>query len=162
MVSTGEPKQYLGMEIERDPEKQIIRLHQTQYIQKILKRFLMHECNPCRTPTAANAMQQNNETPLTEQEKKLKNVQFREKIGSGLVDSACKKMGSREKKGKGKKGEKVVAVLAVVQRVFVSSVTERQPVRGPFVVSIYVFLIKINRVLEVRISSVLGTVRSRR
>ncbi len=56
MVSMGEPKKYLGMEIERDPEKQIIRLHQTQYIRKILKRFLMHECNPCRTPMVATAM----------------------------------------------------------------------------------------------------------
>ncbi len=82
MVSMGEPKKYLGMEIERDPEKQIIQLHQTQYIRKIFKKFLMHECNPCRTPMVATAMQQNNEIPLTEQENKLKNVQFREKIGS--------------------------------------------------------------------------------
>ncbi len=50
------------------------------------------------------------------------------------------KKGSKEKKGKGKKREeKVVAVLAVVQRFFVSSVTERQSVRGPFGVSKYIF-----------------------
>ncbi len=80
----------------------------------------------------------------------------------GLVNSACKKKkGSREKERKEKK--KVVVVLAVVQRVFVSSVTERQPVRGLFGVSKYVFLkIKTNQVLEVRIRSVLDTVRSRR
>ncbi len=57
----------------------------------------------------------------------------------GLVDSACKKGFEREEKKGKKREEKVVAALAVVQRVFVSLATERQPVCDPFGVSKYVF-----------------------
>ncbi len=81
MVYMGEPKKYLGMEIDRDLHKGIIKLHQKQYIHKILKRFQMVECNPNRTPMGVDALQLSKEMPLTEEEKKLKHVEYREKIG---------------------------------------------------------------------------------
>ena len=46
----GEPVNYLGMKINRDREAHIIRLNQTEYIDKVLKRFKMLESKPKDTP----------------------------------------------------------------------------------------------------------------
>ncbi len=84
MVSMGEPKRYLGIEIDRDLKNNVIKLYQTQYIQKLLKRFMMFECNP-----SVNTIHLDNELPLSESETKLKRINYQEKIGYLLYIANC-------------------------------------------------------------------------
>ncbi len=78
----------------------------------------------------------------------------------GLVDSACKKGFRERRKERKKKEEKVLAVLAVVQRGFCQS-SDRNANNSWSVRSFEIcFSIKINQLLQVRISSVLGAVQS--
>jgi Reverse transcriptase (RNA-dependent DNA polymerase) len=48
MVNKVEPKMFLGLIIERIPTS--LSIHQTGYIDRILKRFNMDKCNPKSTP----------------------------------------------------------------------------------------------------------------
>lgn len=50
LVFLGPVKHFLGMTIERDTEKNEIRLHQKSYILNLLKKFNMCECNVIATP----------------------------------------------------------------------------------------------------------------
>uniref|UniRef100_A0ABD2WZE0 Reverse transcriptase Ty1/copia-type domain-containing protein n=1 Tax=Trichogramma kaykai TaxID=54128 RepID=A0ABD2WZE0_9HYME len=50
MKDLGEPKMYLGMEIQRDRSGRKIVLKQSEYIEKILEKFKMTECKPQETP----------------------------------------------------------------------------------------------------------------
>ncbi|KAL7290783.1 hypothetical protein TKK_0015529 [Trichogramma kaykai] len=50
MKDLGEPKMYLGMEIQRDRSDRKIVLKQSQYIKQILEKFKMTECKPQETP----------------------------------------------------------------------------------------------------------------
>ncbi|CAK9827477.1 Retrovirus-related Pol polyprotein from transposon TNT 1-94 [Anthophora retusa] len=50
MTDLGEPRNFLGITIERDRQKQIIVLHQQTYIAKILRRFGFNEMHPQRSP----------------------------------------------------------------------------------------------------------------
>jgi len=50
MVDLGEAKDYLGMEITRDREHRTVRITQGKYIEKVLRRFNMEECNIAVTP----------------------------------------------------------------------------------------------------------------
>lgn len=50
----GEVKQCLGMRISIDKSKGIITLDQQQYVNQLLKRFNMSECNEVRTPMESN------------------------------------------------------------------------------------------------------------
>jgi len=43
-------KDYLGVEIDYNPKDRSIKLYQTKYINKMLKRFNMEDSNPCYTP----------------------------------------------------------------------------------------------------------------
>ena len=46
--------QFLGIQIERDRQKCTLRIHQKPYIEAILKRFQMDNCNGVSTPMEAN------------------------------------------------------------------------------------------------------------
>ena len=48
------PKVILGVQIERDRAKRTAKLHQGDYIRKILKKYGMENCNVRDTPTEAN------------------------------------------------------------------------------------------------------------
>ena len=50
MRSLEEPKMFLGMQIIRDRENKIMKIQQSEYAEKILKRFNMHESKPQSTP----------------------------------------------------------------------------------------------------------------
>ena len=54
MSDIGEPKNYLGLEIERDKEAKVLKVSQQKYIDKILKRFGYENCHPQRTPMTIN------------------------------------------------------------------------------------------------------------
>ncbi len=46
----GEPRVFLGMKITRDRDNQTLTITQKDYIEKILQRFNLENCNPVRTP----------------------------------------------------------------------------------------------------------------
>lgn len=46
-----EPKRFLGIVISRNKNEGFLVVHQRSFIQAILKRFNMLECNPVQTPT---------------------------------------------------------------------------------------------------------------
>lgn len=50
MRDMGETKSFLGINIERDRSHGILRINQRGYLEDVLHRFGMTECNPCSTP----------------------------------------------------------------------------------------------------------------
>jgi hypothetical protein len=52
------PEVILGVQIERDRAKRTAKLHQGNYIRKLLRKYGMENCNPRDTPTEANFMKQ--------------------------------------------------------------------------------------------------------
>ena len=54
MKDFGAAKQILGMRIIRDRKNKKLTLSQNEYIQKVLKRFNMHNAKPVSTPFASH------------------------------------------------------------------------------------------------------------
>jgi hypothetical protein len=50
MKDLGEASFVLGIEIHRDKRKGVLRLSQTAYLERVLKKFCMHACNPTPAP----------------------------------------------------------------------------------------------------------------
>lgn len=50
MKDLGTAKQILGMRINRDKKKHMLKLSQEKYIEKVLKRFNMGDAKPVTTP----------------------------------------------------------------------------------------------------------------
>jgi hypothetical protein len=50
MKDLGETSYVLGIEIHRDRGKGVLELSQKSYIEKVLKKFNMHKCNPTPAP----------------------------------------------------------------------------------------------------------------
>ena len=72
MSDIGEPKNYLGLEIERNKKAKVLKLSQKKYINKILKQFGYDNSHPQRTPMVTNSVQQRkNRTRDREQKQHL-------------------------------------------------------------------------------------------
>jgi len=54
MHDLGPVQQFLGIQIERNRQKRTLRIHQKPYIESILKRFQMDNCNGVSTPMETN------------------------------------------------------------------------------------------------------------
>jgi hypothetical protein len=54
MTDLGPVQQFLGIQIERNRQKRTLRIHQRPYIESILKRFQMDNCNGVSTPMEPN------------------------------------------------------------------------------------------------------------
>lgn len=52
MKDHGDASFILGIQIRRDRSRGLIGLSQKSYIEKVLKRFGMHDCKPIDTPVA--------------------------------------------------------------------------------------------------------------
>ena len=52
MKNMGEASYILGVKIQRNHSKRLVSLSQEHYIQKLLERFNMKDCNPIDTPYA--------------------------------------------------------------------------------------------------------------
>ena len=88
MKDLGEPKNFLGVTIERSKEKGTLKIHQSMYIENILQRFNMKDCKPQNTPMVTRQVSNRNKRSKLEEkesnnQKSIKNgVPFREAIGS--------------------------------------------------------------------------------
>lgn len=67
MKDLGEVKTFLGLEIERDFSSKQMKISQKNYVQKILCRFGMENCNSISTPMGPNENWMKNDDPPTEQ-----------------------------------------------------------------------------------------------
>jgi hypothetical protein len=50
MKDLGEASFVLGIKIHRDRRKEVLRLSQKAYLEKVLKKFSIHACNPTSAP----------------------------------------------------------------------------------------------------------------
>ena len=53
MTNSGQPSWILGFAVDYNLERGILRLHQKTYVNQLLEKFSMTNCNPCKTPAAA-------------------------------------------------------------------------------------------------------------
>ena len=83
MKDLGEPENFLGIEIFRDRKKKVIKMVQSEYIQKCLERFNMKDCKPCKTPMVTRQVRKR-ECANSEENQRRTDVPFKEAIGSLL------------------------------------------------------------------------------
>ena len=50
MKDKGDLKYFLGLEIDYDRKKGVLKIKQERYLEEILKRYNLENCNPCLTP----------------------------------------------------------------------------------------------------------------
>lgn len=83
MKDMGEARFVLGMQIQRDRTKGTIYIDQKRYINDILTRFNMTECNPASTPMDSNQKLTKLMCPQTEEEKnEMMQIPYQEAVGS--------------------------------------------------------------------------------
>ncbi len=82
----------VGLNIEHDRENQIMKISQQQYTEKILKKFRMQDSIPVATPMVIGAnLRRPKEPPTYEEQEEMKQIPYRQAIGSLLYLS----MGTR-------------------------------------------------------------------
>lgn len=87
MKDLGEPKEYLGITIIRDRENKTLKLNQTNFITKLLKRFGYSEAHPQRTPMVTaqvNNRQRRAREGNTADDEVIDQTKYREIVGSLL------------------------------------------------------------------------------
>ena len=83
MKDMGELHWCLGMRITRDRTARTIKVDQSAYIMKVLKRFTMEQCKSCDTPAQINVKLTTKMSPSTDTETKLmKKIPYQSAIGS--------------------------------------------------------------------------------
>jgi hypothetical protein len=78
MSDLGPVQQFLGIQIERDRQKRTLRIHQKPYIEAILKRFQMDNCNGVATPMETNLQLD----PATDDASPIERIDYQRAIGS--------------------------------------------------------------------------------
>ncbi|XP_046145576.1 secreted RxLR effector protein 161-like [Osmia bicornis bicornis] len=81
MKDLGNVKDILGMRVERQGDIGNIKITHKYYIEKLLERFGMRECNPTGTPLESNASAIIQETQLEEKENERIDEPYRELVG---------------------------------------------------------------------------------
>ena len=76
-ATTSSANYYLGIQIKRSADRQLIKIHQSSYIKGLLKKFGMTDCHPIFTPAEGNVTLRPNQEQSVD-------VSFRQLIG-GLM-----------------------------------------------------------------------------
>lgn len=85
MKDLGEAKYCLGIQITRDRIHRKIWLDQERYMEEVLNKFNMSDCNPVSTPLDANIKLSKEMSPKNEEEfKEMSTVPYQQAIGSIL------------------------------------------------------------------------------
>ena len=71
MKDLGLAKRILGMEIERDRSKRVLRLSQKSYISKVLSKFEMNNVKTVSTPLGQHFRLSITQAPKTHEEKRF-------------------------------------------------------------------------------------------
>ncbi|KAJ0482376.1 putative RNA-directed DNA polymerase [Helianthus annuus] len=90
MKDLGAAKKILGMEIVRDRKSRVLHLSQKNYIEKVLRRFNMHEAKPVNTPFAAHFKLSSALSPTTETDMAyMARVPYSSVVGSFIYAMIC-------------------------------------------------------------------------
>lgn len=85
MKDLGKAHYILGYRIQYDQEQQVLTLDQTKYVEEILERFNMKDCNGVKTPMDSNQTFTPDMCPQSEVDKmELRKIPYQEAIGSLL------------------------------------------------------------------------------
>ena len=85
----GEPDMVLGLEIERDREKGVLKLGQQRLIRDLLERFNMAECDPVATPMVEGCTLSAVPPPDAEEAAVMEDKPFRELVGGLNYLTTC-------------------------------------------------------------------------
>ena len=90
MKDLGAAKQILGMRIARDRKNHKLTLSQNEYIQKVLKRFNMHNAKPVNTPFASHFKLCKEMCPKTQEDMDyMSKVPYASAVGSLMYAMVC-------------------------------------------------------------------------
>ena len=90
MKDLGSAKRILGMEIERDKSKRVLRLSQKSYISKVLSRFEMNNVNIVSTPLGQHFRLSITQAPETHKEKRfMERIPYASMVGSVMYTMVC-------------------------------------------------------------------------
>ena len=85
----GEPDMVLGLEVERDRERGVIKLGQQRLIRDLLEKFNMAECDPVATPMIEGCTLSAVPEPDEEEQRVMEQKPFRELVGGLNYLSTC-------------------------------------------------------------------------
>lgn len=90
MKDLGAAKRILGMEIERKRSQRLLFLHQTSYIEKVLKRFNMQDAKIVTTPIAGHFKLSVSQSPNTDEElEHMRSIPYSNATGSLMYAMVC-------------------------------------------------------------------------
>ncbi|KAL6324384.1 hypothetical protein AAG906_012988 [Vitis piasezkii] len=90
MKDLGSTKRILGMEIERDRSKKVLRLSQKSYISKVLSRFEMNNVKTVSTPLGQHFRLSITQAPETHEEKRfMEMIPYASMVGSVMYTMVC-------------------------------------------------------------------------
>jgi hypothetical protein len=90
MKDLGAAKKILGMEITRDRKSALLFLSQHGYIQKVLRRFNMHDSKPVSTPIAPHFKLSSSQSPSTDSDfEYMSKVPYSSVVGSLMYAMVC-------------------------------------------------------------------------
>ena len=89
MTSQGTPTWVLGLGIDYDLERGVARLSQKAYVQSMIVKYNMSDCNPAKTPAATERLIAAH-APLPKQEAAdMKNIPYRNLVGTLMYAMVC-------------------------------------------------------------------------
>ena len=90
MKDLGAAKQILGMIIIRDKANGTLKLSQSEYVKKVLRRFNMNKAKSVSTPLGSHFKLSKEQSPKTEEERDhLSKVPYASAIGSLMYVMVC-------------------------------------------------------------------------
>lgn len=85
MKDLGEASSFLGVNLEYEKDKGVLAIDQRKFIEDVLERFQMTECNPVSTPMDCQQKLDKSFSPNTEKEKEeMSTAPYQELVGSLL------------------------------------------------------------------------------
>jgi hypothetical protein len=90
MKDLGEASFILGIEIHRDRRKEVLGLSQKTYLEKVVKKFSMHACNPAPAPIVKGDKYESFQSPRNQYEiDQMKLVPYASAVGSLMYAQVC-------------------------------------------------------------------------
>jgi hypothetical protein len=90
MKDLGEASFVLGIEIHRDIRKEVLGLSQKSYLEKVLKKFSMHACNPTPALIVKGDEYESFQSPRNQYEiDQMKSVSYASAVGSLMYTQVC-------------------------------------------------------------------------
>jgi hypothetical protein len=90
MKDLGEASFVLGIEIHRDIRKEVLGLSQKSYLEKVLKKFSMHACNPTPALIVKGDEYESFQSPRNQYEiDQMKSVPYASAVGSLMYTQVC-------------------------------------------------------------------------